>query len=474
MTSRPPATTAFSGLSAMLRRLRAGCLAGLVLVLFPAVPGPCQPGTDGDVGYSTGTDTPAPPQALEAGKDKAAARADAPALSITLEGYGKKEEPAPGRAAPEKAAPETSSPAVPPPPAPPSRDSGPLERGASAAPARPSPVTVMLESTLRGDYATTRSLARRMPQKRFDQAMDKSRAKTLSKQGNDLLNKKDDPPAALEAYRAAYANDPSSSEITGSYGYALFRNGRFAEARDMETQCLELAPEYAAAWFVLGQIYGYLKQEDMAYASFVNTCLFTKNISTSLGFLEREIVKYGEVTVQQAAARALTACRSLSSEGPAARPAPAEPAPMRQGAGQAAPPAAPAGAGVQWKNARIGKVDIRTALMDSRLFQSMIAKMAKMPKSQIDSWLDAQLGPVIVELQGILRGYATANNFLLVIKSEDERKVRGDGSLRTSLGGLVEDDGFVAYLDTPEGRAYRRTAPIQDLTPVVAAKLSPR
>jgi tetratricopeptide (TPR) repeat protein len=326
----------------------------------------------------------------------------------------------------------------------------------------------MLESTLGGRYANTKALARNMPQKHFERIGDKALARKLSKQGNDLLNKKDDPPAALAAYQSAYANDPSSSEITGSYGYALFRNGRFAEARDMETQCLELAPEYAAAWFVLGQIYGYLKQEDMAYASFVNTCLFTKNISTSLGFLEREIVKYGEVTVQQAAARALTACRSLSSEGPA------EPAPMRQGAGQAAPPAAPAGAGAQWKNARIGKVDIRTALTDSKLFQSMIAKMAKMPKSQIDSWLDAQLGPVIVELQGILRGYATANNFLLVIKSEDERKVRGDGSLRTSLGGLVEDDGFVAYLDTPEGRAYRRTAPIQDLTPVVAAKLGPR
>jgi hypothetical protein len=472
------------------------CLVGLALAVFPLARAHAQAGADGDVGYSVGPGTPPPkPQQTSAGREDAGtaeSKPQAPKLSITLEGYGKKDEPAP---APEPAAPVRTAPA----PAPPAgsapdqppaagprqgqqpagrQDSPPAVRS-DPAPARvpagrPSPVLAMLESTLGGRYANTKALARNMPQKHFERIGDKALARKLSKQGNDLLNKKDDPPAALAAYQSAYANDPSSSEITGSYGYALFRNGRFAEARDMETQCLELAPEYAAAWFVLGQIYGYLKQEDMAYASFVNTCLFTKNISTSLGFLEREIVKYGEVTVQQAAARALTACRSLSSEGPAARPAPAEPAPMRQGAGQAAPPAAPAGAGAQWKNARIGKVDIQAAIMDSKLFQSMISKMSKMPKSQIDGWLDSQLGPVIVELQGILRKYASENNFLLIIKSEDEKKVRGGGSLRTSLGGLVEDDDFVAYLDTAEGRAYRSGASIQDLTPVVAAKLGPR
>jgi hypothetical protein len=494
MTARHPEQAPRFGLPGMFRRIGLVCLAGCMLALSTAASGPCQTGADGDVGYSTGADTPAPPPARDAGKDKAAGdRPEAPALSITLEGYGKKDEPAPPpRAAPERAVPETPPSAVSPAPATPAprpRDLGPGDPGASAVPSGSSPVTAMLGSTLRGDYATTRNLARRMPQKRFDQIKDKSLARNLSKQGNDLLNKKDDPPAALEAYQAAYANDPSSSEIAGSYGYALFRNGRFAEARDMESQCLEIAPEYAAAWFVLGQIYGYLKQEDMAYASFVNTCLFTKNISTSLGFLEREIVKYGEVTVQQAAARALETCRRLSTEGPAARPAPAEPAPMRQGAGpvSATPmdvpaakaggsrPASPEKAAKNWKSARIGKVDLKAALTDSRLFSELTAKLVKMPKAQRDAWLDSQIGPVLEEVRGVIRAYAKSNNYLLVIQTSDEAQLRRGDPLRKTRHSLSEmDDDVLAFLNSPEGLEFRRTADIKDLTAAVAAQIGTR
>jgi|GEM_PF-3000726 len=481
----------------MRRRMTALCLVGLVVAFLPLSKALAQAGTDGDVGYSTGPGTPPPkPQQTPGDRENAGtaeSKPQAPKLSITLEGYGKKDEPAPAPA-PAGPAPDQTPAASPRQSQSPAgrQDSPPAVRSDPAptrVPAgRPSPVLAMLESTLGGRYSNTKALARNMPQKHFERIGDKALARKLSKQGNDLLNKKDDPPAALAAYQSAYVNDPSSSEITGSYGYTLFRNGRFAEARDMEIESLELAPEYAAAWFVLGEIYGYLKQGDMAYASFVNTCLFTKNINTSLGFLEREINKYGEVTVQQAAARALDACRSLgptagATESPPPRVAPSEPEPLRsdapsarkQGASEARADTAPAAiAGKAWGKARIGKVDIQAAIMDSKLFQSMLSKMAKMPKTQIDAWLDSQLGPVIVELQGILRKYASENNFLLIIKSEDEKKVRGGGSLRTSLGGLVEDDDFVAYLDTAEGRAYRSAAPIQDLTPVVAAKLGPR
>ncbi|NDY57531.1 hypothetical protein G3N56_12385 [Desulfovibrio sulfodismutans] len=517
----------------MRRRMTAICLVGLVLAILPfsGVLGQSVP--EADVGYSDGAAQPAAdtgkPRVETESPGAASGKAAAPKLSITLEGYENKDEPASAALPPDRgasgmeavrpAAPDvparqqsdsTVSPAPEPTPEPVSdpmpeptpapkagptpprsaqktspRPSAPAVTRPSAPVGRPSPILSMLESTLRGNFSNTKAIARNLPGKYFDHVGDKSLAKKYSKQGNDLLNKQDNPPAALAAYQSAYENDPSSSEITGSYGYTLFRNGRFAEARDMEIESLEIAPEYAAAWFVLGQIYGYLQQEDMAYASFVNTCLFTKNITTSLGFLEREMKKYGEVTVQRAAGRALDACRRLSS-GTAdpgtvsSRPAPSEPGPLESWAGKGpatldAPRAAPAApAGMNWKNARIGKVDIQAAIMDSKLFQSMIGKMAKLPKAQVDAWLDSQIGPVMSELQGIIRTYARANNYLLVIQSKDEDTVRRGTSLRTSLNSLVEDDPYLAFLDSSEGRAFRKTAPIQDLTPIVSAKLGAR
>lgn len=463
-----------------------------------------------EVGYSEGATRVAPgtDNVREKTEHPGAApeKAAAPKLSITLEGYEKKDEPPAVAPAPvrDDLDMEAVSPVVPEASRAPERQTStpprPTQKTApqpsvtnaprpAVPPARPSPVLSMLESTLRGNYNNTRAIARNMPGKHFDRVGDKSLAKKFSKQGNDLLNKQDNPPAALAAYQSAYENDPSSSEITGSYGYTLFRNGRFAEARDMEMECLEIAPDYAAAWFVLGQIYGYLQQEDMAYASFVNTCLFTKNLSTSLGFLEREMKKYGEVTVQRAAARALDACRRLpaGATDPGAvssRPAPSEPEPLGgEALERRSPPGAdsdkthPAPAATaagRWKNARIGKVDIQTAIMESRYFQNMIAKMAKLPKAQIDAWLDSQIGPVITELHGVIRTYASANNYLLVIQSKDEDKVRRASSLRTAVSALVEDDGFAAFLDSPEGSAYRKKAPIQDLTSVVAERLGMR
>lgn len=476
-------------------------LVGLVLAVFLTSPAFGQSGTDGEVGYSIDASGPKPPPAGQAATAAPEPPAPPPKLSITLEGYEKTDEPpAPpeSRSAPAQA-PETAAPPAPADPEPqaasaprtapaqarpsPSPAAPPAVQPRQAvSPSRPSPVLSMLESTLGGNYANTRAIARNMPDRHFPGVRDKALARKLSKQGNDLLNKRDDPPAALDAYAAAYENDPSSSEISGSYGYALFRNGRFVEARDMEIECLEIAPEYAAAWFVLGQIYGYLRQEDMAFASFVNTCLFTRNINTSLGFLEREMKKYGEVTVQRAAGRALDACRRLTAGDLPARSSEAAPPGVAPAARETGPgtmdgtadAATRTGTGRTWGNARIGKVDIQAAILDSTLFQSMLAKVSTLPKAQVDAWLKAQLGPVVSALHGVIREYASANNYLLVIQTKDESTVRGGGPLGASLRAVVEDEGFVAYLDSPEGRAYRRTAPIQDLTPVVASRLKAR
>lgn len=176
-----------------------------------------------------------------------------------------------------------------------------------------SPVASMLNTTLQGKFSETVAIKENLPKKTFSQAFDRATANKFSRLGNELVNKQNNPAESLKAYEAAYSFDRSSPEINGSYGYLLFLNGRFEEAREKLFESLEISPGYAAAWFTLGQVFGYLKQEDRAYASFVNTMLFTKNITTTLGFVEREKEKQGEVCVQNAAARALELYRKQTS-----------------------------------------------------------------------------------------------------------------------------------------------------------------
>ncbi|MDQ7832840.1 MAG: tetratricopeptide repeat protein [Desulfovibrionaceae bacterium] len=379
----------------------------------------------------------------------------------------------------------------------------------SAPPGRPSPILSMLDSTLHGSYGNTRAIARNLPGKYVERIGDKALAQKYSKQANDLLNKENRPAEALAAYRAAYEQDPSSSEITGSYGYTLFRNGRFAEARDMVIESLEIAPDYGAAWFVLGQVYGYLKQENLAYASFVNTCLFSKNISTSLGYLEREKGKYGEVSVQRAAGRALEACRRLASgaanpDAVASRPAPSEPEPLRSGPSMAEPddappptaynraaapspgvpdpyddppadPVPPPYAGKLKKNGKIGMVDIQAVVSGSRQFPEILARLEQVSKWERDRRLDEMLTPLLDDIRDITRDYARANGFSVVILAAEAEHLRQGAILNKAELPLADvDEGFLAFLNTPEGIKYRKKAPIQDMTGAVAAKLDGR
>ncbi|QLA16110.1 tetratricopeptide repeat protein [Desulfolutivibrio sulfoxidireducens] len=500
-------------------RMLLACILAVGLGLNWASTCAAQAGADADVGYSSGTRRieEKRPAAPESSGETPATREEAarPRLSIILEGYEKAApgdrgqataaEPTP-KPVPETAAeptskpvPETvveptpkpvpepavSSPAIPAVPTPspgavvnqapvkPGRK--PAQQSPAPAPAmsrpavpgRPSPVLAMIESTLRGNFGNTRAIERNMSPKFFHASVDKAAGAKQSALGNDLLNKKDKPAEALAAYESAYAHDPSSSEITGSYGYALFRNGRFEAARDMELESLEISPGYAAAWFVLGQIYGFLKQEDMAYASFVNTCIFTKNIKTSLGFLDRERVRSADVCVQRAAGRALDVCRRMGGveEGAGVvSPVPASPEP---GAVETSPPAT--------GGRKIGKIDIMAVVFASKNFQGIMAKMVDVPKPQRDKRLEELLSPLLNEVREALRGYAERNGYQAVILAEKENSLRQAGVVSERELALVDvSDEFLAFLNSNAGRHFRKTAPIDDLTPAIVALVQKR
>lgn len=403
----------------------------------------------GDVEYSTGAPSPTParpPQEAPAAK---------PDLTIHLDMFdklplAKPEPPRPQATTP--APPATPRPAAPPP-------------AAAAVPANPnSPVMAVLRSTLRGDFAGSLDLVRRMPKKTFTQRFDRAMANKYSRQGNELINKKDDPAGAVSAYATAYAYDQSSSEINGSYGYALFLNGRFAEARDKEIESLELAPGYGAAWFTLGQIFGYLKQEDQAYASFVTTCLVTRNLNTTLGFLDREKDKYGEECVQRAAAKALATCRQIAGQAAVSRPAPSAAAAPAQPS-----PATPSGG-------RVGMVDVQRIILGSRQFPVLVSKataMAGTSDQERERRLKVLLVPMLESVRELTRRYARSHGYAVVLEVRQERAFRQGQALRSDQLPFSEtSDSVLGFLNSDAGRTYRRTVAIEDLTSAVLAQVN--
>lgn len=418
--------------------------------LFGAGPG------SGEAEYSSGVSEPTSPSSLPT-KPK-----DSEQPRITLEGFGKPPpeqrtvvSPPPAPTAPAQSRPATESPAASLPP-----------RAAPAPASLPksaSPIMQLVESTLRGDFAATKALKDRLPHKTFSQSFNHAAANALSRKGNELLNKMNDPAGSVAAYEQAYAFDRSSSEITGSYGYALYRNGRYAEARDIEIESLEISPGYGAAWFVLGEIFGSLQQEDYAYASFVNTCLFTKNINTTLNFLENKTKTGYEVCVQNAATKALATCRTLAAGASATPAATGSSPPRREEQAQAG---------------RIGKVDVKSLILGSRQFMENATRMTAMrgmSEQERDDRMRAMVMPILVSIREQCLRYARTNRYQIIIVAEAEEGFRKGRHLQKDDFILSQPDADVlAFLDSDKGKAFRRTAPIDDVTQSIRTMLGNR
>lgn len=441
----------------MTRRPLLFLIPALAACLLSAGPGAsfvAGAGSD-DTEYSSGVSAPSSSPSMPATPQ------DSEQPRINIDGFGKPTpeqkpvaSPAPTPPAPAQGRPATAAPVTPSPP--------PAAEATATPPKSASPIMRLVESTLRGDFTATKALKEQLPRKTFSQSFNRATANALSRKGNELLNKMDDPAGAVDAYAQAYAQDRSSSEINGSYGYALFRNGRYAEARDIEIESLEISPGYGAAWFVLGEIFGYLQQEDYAYASFVNTCLFTKNINTTLNFLENKTKTGYEACVQNAAAKALATCRTLTAGTPAA---PAAPAAAASSPRSEEP--VPAG--------RIGKVDVKSLILGSRQFMENAMRMASMrgmSEQERDNRLRTMVMPILASIREQCLRYARTNRYQIIITVEAESGFRQGRRLQGGDFILSQPDAaIVAFLDSDKGKAFRRAAPIDDLTQPIRSML---
>jgi len=124
----------------------------------------------------------------------------------------------------------------------------------------------------------------------FSEQFDKKVGKQYNEKGLSL-NKQGDTAEALKMFQSGYSINKSDVELVGNLGYLLFLNGRYDEAESKLIETLEIKPDRASSWFTLGQVYGYKKMESESYACFVNTCLFSRNINTTINFLERNLKK---------------------------------------------------------------------------------------------------------------------------------------------------------------------------------------
>lgn len=440
-----------------MRTLLVVCVLVLTeLCLGSGRPWAAEAGANGDdVEYSTGTTAPPPPPKT--------APTSKPNLSINLDLFDRlpPAKPVPAPPPPTAVVPAPSRPVLPPPS---------LSGGPASSVNPNSPVLAMLRSTLRGDYAGTLDILHRTPKKTFSQRFNRATANAYSRLGNDRINKQNDLVGALAAYETAYSYDRSSSEINGSYGYALFRNNRFPEARDKEIEALEVAPGYGAAWFTLGQIFGYLKEEDNAYGAFVTTCLVTRNLNTTLGFLDREKDKFGEECVQRAAAKALATCRRLAAraDGPV-RPA-RDPSPRP--APPPAPTPTPTAAG------RVGQIDAQRIVLASRQFPDIAVRISAaqgLSKQERDKRLESLLYPLLEIVRDSSRRYARSHGFTVVLDVRQVAAFRQGQPLSSNALPFSDTGGAtLAFLNSDAGRNFRRTVPIEDLTQTVLGLVNSR
>ncbi|MCA1945271.1 MAG: hypothetical protein LDL30_08305 [Desulfovibrio sp.] len=120
-----------------------------------------------------------------------------------------------------------------------------------------------------------------------------------------------------------------------------------------------------------------LQRYDLAYASFVSTCLFSRNIKTSIKYVEQQARAHGEQAGRDAATRALRVCRMQADGSP-----PQAPQAQARSAPVPPPPVSPPGASQRMAQPRLAVVDVGSVVQgyhgmkESRLRQGAILTAA--------------------------------------------------------------------------------------------------
>lgn len=381
-------------------------------------------------------------------------------------------EPAPReKSAPRAQTPPNTAPSPAPSAAPAPAPAAPLAALPAAGP--PSAfIMSMLQATLQEHYAKTIA-ASQTPARQRTAPRNNKIAQQFNDVGKDLINNKNNPPEAIEAFLQAYTYDPTNSEIVGNLGFALYRNGNLEQARTVLMESLELRPGYSASWFVLGQVFDSLQRYDLAYASFVNTCLFSRNIKTSIKYVEQQAWAHGEQAGRDAATRALRVCRMQADGSPPQAQAPQAQA---RSAPVPPPPVSPPGASQRIPPPRLAVVDVGSVVQGYHGMAEIYVKMRSyehLPKQQQEAKRKELLAPLITRFNQAVQQFARNNGFQLVIESRKESRLR-QGATLTAADFVYPDPEkpLLDYLNSNDGKTYRRNAQVTDITAQIASMVN--
>jgi tetratricopeptide (TPR) repeat protein len=113
---------------------------------------------------------------------------------------------------------------------------------------------------------------------------------------------------AFDAAAATYAEgcslDPTDSEIADNKGYAFYKAGKFADAKEAELQTIRLAPTRFTAWGTLASTFAALGQGDIATSAFGLSIRFAKRHDKALVILRKLATEDSNQNVRLAAENA--------------------------------------------------------------------------------------------------------------------------------------------------------------------------
>ena len=114
----------------------------------------------------------------------------------------------------------------------------------------------------------------------------KKAARKINDEGHALLNKQDID-GAVAKFSEAHRLDASDVEIANNLGFAYLKQKNLELAQQMLIATLLLAPDRAAAWSNLGDVFALSGDERKAVACYANTYRFSKDMAKTHQFMKK-------------------------------------------------------------------------------------------------------------------------------------------------------------------------------------------
>lgn len=126
--------------------------------------------------------------------------------------------------------------------------------------------------------------------------------------------KNQDYEASIEAFKSGLESDPSDIEVMNNLAFALYKNGRFSQAKEVIESTLVYAPRRVSAWVNLGDILYITGDSDRGTAAYLTAFRFTSKKAAFIESIERQVEQEHDPKIRDFYVRLLPVLHQHSNE----------------------------------------------------------------------------------------------------------------------------------------------------------------